>query len=330
MGYDTFYLGWAAEATEGTSTITGVGDTAYIWGSVDQSTPLFEPEWAFVEVPSDWGERKTSEVLKTVPKVYANAFAFLPRNGIPFYYLMGKSSTAGTVHTLTTQTQSSGVIAELPTLTFHAERIDSAASLSDWSTQYKGMKNAGGRIFCGDDHPTLTCSFGWLGMSVADPAFVLTSKPANPTGTHTAPQHYLWSSSTHKYDSATVEGVMYWEITVQNGTYSVPPQYGDTWVHAVHQGAKQTVGLSVTYRPTAQTLHDSLLAKAVPGKNWEFEFVRDATDDKLKFTCTNVAPISGPLRQPVTADEFVYQIDYRVEYLTVTVTDQINQSFYGE
>ena len=330
MGYDTFYLGWAAEATEGTSTITGVGDTAYIWGSVDQSTSLFEPEWGYVEAPADFGERKTSEIYKTTPKVFGNAFSFLPRNGIPFYYAMGKSSTAGTVHTLTTQSAASGVISELPTLTFHAERLDSAASLSDWSTQYKGMKNVVARVMCGDDAPTLTCSFGWLGMSVADPGFVLTSKPSNPTGTHTSPLHYLWSGSSHKYDSATVNGVTHWEIIVDNGTYSIPPQYGDTWASAVHQGPKQTVALSVQYRPDAQALHDSLLAKAVPSKDWEFEFVRDATDDKLKFTCKNVAPVAGPLVHPVSADEFVYKLEYRVEYLQITVTDQINQSFYGE
>jgi hypothetical protein len=123
---------------------------------------------------------------------------------------------------------------------------------------------------------------------------------------------------------------VHWEITVTNGTYSVPPQYGDTWVHAVHQGPKQTVGLKVRYRPDAQTLHDSLLAKAVPSKDWEFEFTRHATDDKLKFTCKNVAPIVGPLKHPVDAGDFEYEIEYRVEYLEVVVTDQINQSFYGE
>jgi hypothetical protein len=283
-----------------------------------------------VEHPSDFEARKTSDITKTIPTVYANSFAFLPRNGIPFYYLMGKSSTAATVHTLTTQTATSGIIAELPSLTFHAERLDSASVLSDWATQYKGMKNAAGRILCGDANPTLTCAFGWLGMSVADPAFVLTSKPANPTGTHTAPAHYLWAGSTHKYDSSTVNGVTQWEISVDNGTYSIPPQYGDTWVHAVHQGKKQTVGLTVEYRPDADTLHTDLLAKALPSKDWEFEFVRHATDDKLKFTCKDVAPITGPVMHPVSADEFVYKIEYRVEYLEIVVTDQINQSFYGE
>lgn len=332
MAYDTFYLGWCDEDTEGTSKITGVGDTAYIWGSIDTSTPLFDPEWQYETLPPDWGERKTSEVIKTVPSVYANAFAFLPRNGIPFYYALGKSSTAGTVHTLTAQSQSSGVIAELPTCTFHAERIDSGAVLSDWSTQYKGMKNAAARIFCGDESPTLTCVYGFVGMSVADPAFVLTTKPANPTGTHTSPLHYQWGSCTHKYGTtpATVEGITGWELNITNGTYAIPPQYGDTWPVAVHQGSHQTVTLKVQYRPQAQTIHDDLLTRAAGSKDWEFEFVRDATDDKLKFYCTDALPISGPLKHPVEPGEFMWEVEFAVTSLTVTVTDQINQSFYGE
>jgi hypothetical protein len=333
MGYDTFYLGWAAETTEGTSLITGAGDTAYIWGSVAENTPLFDPVWATEEPIPDYGERyQAAELTKTIPSTGGQAFAFLPRNGIPFYYVMGKSSTAATVHTLTTQSQSSGVIAELPTLTFHAERIDSDSVLSDWSTQYKGMKNAAARIFVGDDTPTLTCVFGWVGMSVADPAFVLTSKPSNPTGTYTAPGHYNWPSSTHKYGTtpATVEGVTGWELRVTNGTYAIPPQYGDTFAHAVYQGAKQLIELDVTYRPQAQTLHDDLLSKSTQSKDWEFEFVRHATDDKLKFYCHNAVLIDHPTIQPVSADGFVTKATFRLSQLTITVTDQINASFYGE
>ena len=332
MSYDLFYLGWREEDTEGTSKITGVGDTAYRWGSVDVSTPLFDPEWDYDTLPADWGERKTSEVIKTVPKVYSNAFAFLPNNGVPFYYMMGKSSTAGTVHTLTTQSQASGIIAELPTVTVHAERIDSAAGLSDWSTQYKGMKNAAARILVGDDNPTLTCVFSFLGMSVADPAFVLTTKPVNVTGTHTSPLHYLWSGSTHKYGAtpSTIEGIMSWELRIDNGTYTIPPQYGGTWPEAVYQGTHQRITLGVTYRPQAQTLHDDLLSKSLSSKDWEFEFVRDATDDKLKFTCADVTPISGPVRHPVSADEFVWDVEFAVTTLTIEVTDQIAASFYGE
>jgi hypothetical protein len=332
MAYDTFYLGWAAEATEGTSTITGAGDTAYLWGSIAENTPLFDPDWDTLRIEPDYGERKTSSLLKTVPTVGAQAFAFLPHNGIPFYYVMGKSSTAGTVHTLTTQSQSSGVIAELPTLSFHAERLDSAAVLSDWATQYKGMKNAAARIYVGDDAPTLTCVFGWLGLSAADPAFVLTTKPSYPTGTHTSPPHYLWAGSTTKYGTtpAAVAGVTGWELRINNGTYTVPPQYGDTWPSAIYQGPHQTIELDVSYHPQAQTLHDDLLTKTHQSKDWEFEFVRNATDDKLKFYCTDAELTSMPIVQPVEAGGFVTKATFAVTTLTITVTDQINQSFYGE
>lgn len=194
------------------------------------------------------------------------------------------------------------------------------------------MKNAAARIFVGDEAPTLTCVFGWLGLSAADPAFVLSSKPANVTGTHTSPLHYLWTGCTHKYGTtpATVEGVTGWELRITNGTYTIGPQYGDTWPSAIYQGPHQTIELDVTYRPQAQTLHDDLLTKALGSKDWEFEFVRDATDDKLKFTCKDVGLIDHPLIQPVEPSGFVTKASFIVTYLEIEVTDQINQSFYGE
>jgi hypothetical protein len=37
-----------------------------------------------------------------------------------------------------------------------------------------------------------------------------------------------------------------------------------------------------------------------------------------------------PITQPVDAGGFVTKATFKVTSLTVTVTDQINQSFYGE
>jgi hypothetical protein len=331
MAYDTFYLGWADETTHGTSLVTGAGDTAYKFGSTTDNTPLPDPNWQFLREVPDWGERKTSNLLKTVPTVTTSAFAFLPNNAVPCYWALGKSSTAATVHTITAQSQASGTIAQLPSLTFHAERLDSAAVLTDWVTQYTGMRNLATRFFCGDDDPELTCVMAWLGLKATDQAFALTTKPANVTGTHTSPIHYLWPGCTHKYDSTTIEGVTHWEIAIENGTHTVPGDYGSKWPSAVYQGRHQQITLTVRYRPQVETLHADLLATTVPaGKDWEFEFVRDATDDKLKFTCSTTSTVVHPVPHPNTAGEFEVELTAIVTNLTVTATDQINATFYGE
>jgi hypothetical protein len=325
MAYDTFYLGWAYETTHGTSLIANAGSTAYKVGSVTDNILLPDPEWDLLEVAPDAQTRTTKELIKTRARPVAEAFAFLPHNGLPFYWALGDSSTAGTVHTLTASST-----AELPSLTFHAERLDSAAVLSDWVTQYTGMRNLITRVFCGDDHPELTTVMGWLGTSVADTAFALTSKPSDVTGTHTSPLHYLWTGSTHTYDGNSIEGITYWEIAIENGTHAAPPDYGSVYPSAVYQGPHQKVYLTVRYTPQEQTLHDDLLTSTVPNKNWEFEFVRDATDDKLKFTCTTATTISHRTMVPSNAGEHELEFRSAITSLTVTVTDQINASFYGD
>jgi len=330
MSYDQFYLGWREEDAHGTSKITGVGDTAYLLGSTVENTPLPDPEWDYYEAPPLWGTRTTSNLVKTVPRVTTPAFVFLPHNAIPIYWTLGDSATVGTVHTLAAASQVAGVIADLPSTTFHAERIDSGGVLTDWVTQYTGLRVLLGRFFCGDAHPELTASMAWMGLTATKQAFALTTKPADVTGTY-AVKHYKWPGSTHKYDSATVEGVTYWEIAINNATHTVPGGYGSKWPSAVYQGRHQKVTLTVRYDPQVLTLHDDLLATTVPaGKDWEFEFVRHATDDKLKFTCTTSSTVKHPVPHPVHAGEFEIELVAAVTSLTVTATDQIAASFYGD
>jgi hypothetical protein len=167
-------------------------------------------------------------------------------------------------------------------------------------------------------------------MSAAKQAFSLTNKPADVTGTYTSPNHYLWNGSTHKYDGTTVEGVSYWELRVQNGTFAAAPTYGSKYPSAVYQGGHQEVELTVRYRPIVTTLHDDLLATTVPSKNWTFEFVRHATDDKLLFTCTTAATTKHPVPNPMHAGEFEVELTAAVTSLTIAATDQIAASNYGE
>jgi hypothetical protein len=328
--YDQFYLGWAKETVPGTSTIVNAASTAYLIGTTSQTTPLPDPEWQYFRVPPAWGERATSSIKKTQATPTSSGFGFCPHNGVPFWFIMGKSSTAGTVHTLTTASQSAGVIAQLPSLTLHAERVDNSAILSDWVVQYSGVRNVAARIFCGDKEPILTCSYGWMGMNAAKQVFSLTNKPADVTGTYTSPKHYLWNGSTHKYDGTTIEGITSWEIRVTNNTFSVPGVYGSKFPSAVYQGPQQEIDLTVRYRPSVTTLHDDLLATTVPSKNWTFEFVRHATDDRLLFTCTTAGTMKHPTLVPNAADEFEVEMEIAVTSLTISVTDQINKSFYGE
>jgi len=330
MSYDQFYLGWREEDAHGTSKITGVGDAAYLFGSTVETTPLPDPEWDIYEAPPVWGTRTTSNLVKTVPKVTTPTFVFLPHNAVPVWWALGKSSTAGTVHTLTAATQTGGIIPQLPSITIHGERIDSGSVLTDWVTQYTGCRNLAARFFCGDAHPELTASMAWLGLQASKQAFVLTTKPVDVTGTHTSPNHYLWPGCTHKYDSATVEGVTYWEIAINNDSHTVPGNYGSKWPSAVYQGRHQSISLIVQYDPQVLTLHDDLLATTVSAKDWEFEFVRHATNDKLKFTCTTASTIRHPVPHPLHAGEFNTELVAAVTSLTVTATDQIASSVYGE
>jgi hypothetical protein len=330
MGYDKFYLGWNYETIHGTTVINDAADTAYTLGSIASNCFLPAGPWDTTRLPPDWGERKTSGIIKTGLTPRTEACAFLPRNAIPFYWLMGDSSTAGTVHTIDAASQASGVIPELPSLCFHAERVDTAAVLTDWRTGWRGMRTTGARIFCGDDDPELTCVFGFMGMTIAKDTFSLTTKPANPSGTHTSPRHYLWAGSTHKYDGTTIAGVTGWEITVNNNTFASPPDYGEVTPSAVHQGGHQTVDLSLTYIPVVETLQDDYEATTVPAKDWEFEFVRHATNDKLKFPLTTAGTVDHGVPVPNSAGEFEVTATAVIESMTVTATDQIAGSFYGD
>lgn len=331
MGWDKFYLGWKAEATHGTTTLTAAGDTAYKIGSIADNCFLPSLDWQTEEAPPDWGTLTTSEIIKTKQDLRTEACAFLPHNGVPFYWLMGDSATAGTAHTLKAATESSGIIPDLPSICFHAERVDSAAGgLTDFRTGWAGMRTSGARIMCGDNNPLLTVQMGWLCTSVAKDNFSLTNKPADVPGTHTTPNTYLWNGSTHKYDGNTIEGVKNWEIHVRNGTFAAPSDYGSTKPSAVHQGSHKTVELKLTYTPVVETFQDDLEATSVPAKDWVFEFVRHATDDKLKFTLATAATVAHAVPVPSDAGGFNIDLVAQITDLTILVTDQIAAAFYDD
>jgi hypothetical protein len=291
---------------------------------------LPDPEWSTLRVHPAQGTRATASLHKLQALPTTNVLGFLPHNAIPIWFALGKSSTAGTTHTLTAATAVSGIVPQLPSLTIHAERLDAAAVLTDWVTQYAGCRVAGARFYCGDDAPELTTVLGLLGRSATKMAFKLTNKPADVTGTHTNPLHYLWNGSTVKYDGVAVEGVTHWEISLDNGTHAIPGQYASKYPAAIYQGDHQTVTLKIRYNPQVLTLHDDLLATTVPAKNWTFLFTRHATDDLLQFTCTTAATTKHPVPHPVTGGTFAVELEADVTSLTVAATDQINASFYGE
>jgi hypothetical protein len=124
--------------------------------------------------------------------------------------------------------------------------------------------------------------------------------------------------------------VSHWEIRINNNTESVPGDYGSKWASAVYQGRHQQIELNVKYRPLVETIHADLLATTVPSKDWEFEFVRDATDDKLKFTCTTASTRTHPVPHPAQKDGFEMEFTAAVKSLTVVATDQIAAAFYGD
>ena len=328
--YDLFYLGWAKETTPGTSLIVNAASTAYLFGSITDNAPLPDPEWTTLRVHPAQGTRTTTSLHKLQALPTTTAFGFLPHNALPIWMALGKSSTAGAVHTITAATAVAGIVPQLPSITLHAERLDSGAVLSDWVTQYAGCRVAGARFYMGDDAPELTCVLGWMGRSATKMAFKLTNKPADYTGTLTSPLHYLWGDCTVTYDGVAIQGITHWEISVENGTHAIPGQYASKYPAAIYQGDHQTVTLKVRYRPQVLTLHDDLLATTVPAKNWVFTIVRSAGVDQIVFTCTTAATTKHPVPHPVTAGEFEMELEADVVSLSVAATDGIAAAAYGE
>ena len=332
MSYTEFRDGYAVETpgSEGISVIDGAGDTAYLLGAVSQKSEHPSPKALMRYAPTGYNTKEVAaNLLWKANFAYRGMYGLVMQNGLPIFYALGDSSTAGDVHTLVPFADGSPV----PSLTINHEQRGSA---TNEEYQFTGCKiDSLTMIHDMKDTPFLMAKIEWMAMGAAD-GIALTNAPALPATANTD----AYTTLERKWDSGgtpvNIDGLQYVEISIGNG---LRPIYGHTWDTGVYTGRdpyilledqrkRYQIIMDLHTNTIERVLWDELIA-AGSNKEMTFKWVRSATDYIL-VTATDCYVTEHELITPQVDETLIERVVIEPRALSVDVSDALADAMYGD
>lgn len=330
MSYTQFRDGYAVEATPGTSVIDGAGDTAYLLGAVSQKSVHPSPVAMMRYAPTGYNVKEVAaNLLWKANFSYRGMYGLVMQDGLPIYFALGDSSTAGDVHTLVPFTDGSPI----PSLTINHEQRGSA---TNEEYQFLGCKiDSLTMIYDLKEAPFLMAKIEWMAMGAQD-GIALTNAPALPATANTD----AYTTLERKWDSGgtpvNIDGLQYVEISIMNG---LRPIRGHTWDTGTYTGRdpymlleapRKHYQIVMDLHPTTieRVLWDELIA-AGSNKEMTFKWIRSGTDYIL-VTATDCYVTQHELITPDDGETLIERVVIEPRALSVDVSDAIADARYGD
>jgi len=331
MSYTEFKDGYAIESsaaggTYGTSTITGAGDSTYLFGVISQKAVHPSPRTTVLY-------RATGVGAAEVPAAahwksffdLQGMYAVGLQNGIPIWAALGTSSTgAGPPYTHTISAATS-----LPSFTIQHERTGTATA---WSTQFTGCKVAALTLTCSEEQKYLIGRMDWVAQKAVDPGFQLTNDPALPATATTGP--YKFAGMTRTFNGASIDGLVSLELTISPDLTPIRAHKWDTgtwtgqWVYDLVESPRRKYKLTMQVAQGNDDIWDSSAAQTVTD-DIVFKWTKSA-NDYIQITCTDCPIIYSELQTPEVGDIALDTIECEPRSLAVEVKDAIAGGAYGE
>lgn len=280
--HDTQNIGHKLEVTEGTSAITSGATPYYTFGGMTKSAgdmPTYEKTF----IPYYTSGIEPAEMV-LVDKRVKESLAFTLTNGLPFYYLMGDSTTAASIHTLAyhkfpptfTTRWETGYSGNYTLRDITACKIQSATLIMNFTQDYNeiGMGiNIEGRTYGTSVWGTqLTPVHAVSGSSATDPPFYKDFDTTN--------QRIQWDWTTPDTGDNWVDKLLTCEVIIQR-LHKWTKWSNSTTSNKIHSGSA-TVGVAFLVRRDddtaffndfdADTLHD-LRIKLYSSSSTYFELI---------------------------------------------------------
>jgi len=330
MSYTSFKDGYAKETTPGTSVITAVGDTAYLWGAHLENavypSPVFKVNYAGVGVNS---REVAANYLWKSQAHLRGKYGIVMQNGIPIWAAMGASSTASSIHTIIPTTDGS----DLPSFTINHEQEGTA---TDEEYQYTGCKIDSLTLMHDlKEAPWLMANIEWMAMKPQD-GIALTTAPALPATANTQPYTSLtrtWDYGSGNDDIPALQKV---SIIIANGLNPLYTNSYDTgvytgqWPWRLHEAARKEYRIVLEYHPAGleRKLWDELITMSNT-KELYFKWTR-STNDYIEVTATDCQVVEHEKIGPKAGELLTEAVVIEPRALSFAVKDSIAGGLYGE
>lgn len=338
--YTSFKDGYAFETTFGTSTITGAGDSAYLFGAISQKSVHPSPTTTLTYAPTAVNEQEVAD-----GQFFKNRFELMGlygvgmQNGVLINAVMGGSSTTGPVggiytHTIDTASATAGVLDLLPSFVIHHERTGTATV---WRAQFTGCKATSLTLVCGEDSKFLIGMVEWQAKKAQSVAFSLTNDPALPATANAGAFHF--ANMTRTYDSVAIDGLKNVELTINPDLAAIYTRRWDTGVDVSRylkeftEGTRKKYSLTMDYTPGSQTVWDALLTEYSADadlKDIVLKWSRDSSDDYIQATLTSCQVLQHPVDTPPAGEELLERVVVEPRSITFVVKDKLTGGSYGE
>lgn len=338
MPYTRHYVGYARELVFGTSPITDTNSTAYQLGITSDILRVPDPSVILQTLPPPKDNAEISGAWKSAFKL-SSTLNIGVQDGILASLAMGKSVTSGVTapftHTLTCPTVDSGLLNALPSITLHVEDVGN--SVPDFVRQFTGVKISDASFKCSIADGFLYVSADIMARKGERKTFTLTGKPQLIDPSTTGRMPFLFAGSSRKFDGSEISQLTSWELAVDNSIDAIYTYAVDGSGNDVSQYPSFLIESAVKkYRGELQLLVKDYnmwdeLVNLINNKTFEATLTRSATNS-LKFSATNCEVIDAPHPVPFGKGDrnFTATVRFIPQSLTVTVTDSISKSYYGE
>ena len=329
MSYTQFRDGYKKETTPGTSIITGAGDSTNIFGAISDESEHPSPVAMTRYTSTGYNVKEVGAGLVWKSHyVIMGMYGLTMQNGVPLWAVMGKSATAGAVHTITPTTDGTPI----PSFTLNHEQKGSA---TDEEYQFMGCKfDSLAMVYDMADAPFLMAKIEVRGLGAQD-GIDLTNDPTLPATANTDAYVNLERIWDVGGTPVAIDGLQRVEINIANG---LKPIFGGTWNTGAYTGMwpyqlleapRKEYKITMQLHPNTieRRMWDSLIGTGTAITS-TFKWIR-AADDYIEVTA--VGPVvDHQLKTPKTGDTLIEQVVIEPYSISIDVEDALAGSAYGE
>ena len=329
MSYTQFRDGYKKEAIFRTSTVTDPAHDCNVFGAVSQESVHPSPVALMRYTPTGYNVKEVGAGLAWKAQFELRGmYGLTMQNGVILWAAMGKSSTAGVVHTITPTTDGS----KLPSFTINHEQKGSA---TNEEYQFLGCTiDSLTLVYDLKDAPFLMAKVEWMAAKAQD-GIALTNDPALPATANTN----AYTSFERTWDTGgtpvAITGLQRFEFTVANGLRPVMAHTWDTgtytgmWAQEFIEATRKQYQVNLYLHPNTieRRMWDSLISTTTAITS-TFKFIRSATDYIL-ITVTGPV-VEHQLITPKQGTELIEKVVIEPYAVSIAVSDAIASSAYGE
>lgn len=309
----------AKETTYAETPTYGAGDTFIKWGIHTDFLPA-----EFPDPVAEWEQHAENNSLEvsyyaTIGRVETTGFQFLLVNGMPLFWVLGKSTNTdeGTYfkHVITPRTKGT----DLPSFLYH-EELQSAGS--NWSRHATGCKLGRLDLILRENRPIIA-AMAFTGSLVAT-GTNLTNAPGLVTNSGTSAYKKVKTTLTYAGNAVAVLKSLRLSVINTLDAIHTDRAANTFWAEFVDEGEEIIYLLEYTMEASEHQVFDDVLAQTQ--RDNTTILIERGTNDEISIDLDGAAPIHDKFPAKKVHGKIISGALLKLENFEATVEDAINNA----